>query len=83
MWDGAESDAAKVVGAGWHWLPYLHSSLPAPQASCIVFQILSERVRVSGDSPCSSLDPISPDDLPRQGMGGEGEVLHCSHRLFW
>ncbi|KAM5214062.1 amyloid-beta A4 precursor protein-binding family B member 3 isoform 1-T1 [Hipposideros larvatus] len=29
-------------------------------------QILSERVRVSGDSPCSSLDPISPDDLPRQ-----------------
>ncbi|XP_032952317.1 amyloid-beta A4 precursor protein-binding family B member 3 isoform X2 [Rhinolophus ferrumequinum] len=29
-------------------------------------QILSERVRVSGDSPCCSLDPISPEDLPRQ-----------------
>ncbi|XP_064452064.1 amyloid-beta A4 precursor protein-binding family B member 3 isoform X3 [Mirounga angustirostris] len=29
-------------------------------------QILSERVGVSGDSPCSSLDPISPEDLPRQ-----------------
>ncbi|XP_060035311.1 amyloid-beta A4 precursor protein-binding family B member 3 isoform X2 [Erinaceus europaeus] len=30
-------------------------------------QILSERVGVSGDSPCCSLDPISPEDLPRQG----------------
>ncbi|XP_057163103.1 amyloid-beta A4 precursor protein-binding family B member 3 isoform X4 [Ursus arctos] len=29
-------------------------------------QILSERVGVNGDSPCSSLDPISPEDLPRQ-----------------
>ncbi|KAJ8777293.1 hypothetical protein J1605_014676 [Eschrichtius robustus] len=29
-------------------------------------QILSERVGVSGDSPCCSLDPISPEDLPRQ-----------------
>ncbi|XP_067588091.1 amyloid-beta A4 precursor protein-binding family B member 3 isoform X6 [Pseudorca crassidens] len=31
-------------------------------------QILSERVGVNGDSPCCSLDPISPEDLPRQGM---------------
>ncbi|KAB1281149.1 Amyloid-beta A4 precursor protein-binding family B member 3 [Camelus dromedarius] len=30
-------------------------------------QILSERVGVSGDSPCCSLDPITPEDLPRQG----------------
>lgn len=29
-------------------------------------QILSERVGVSGDSPCCSLDTISPEDLPRQ-----------------
>ncbi|EPY89857.1 amyloid beta A4 precursor protein-binding family B member 3 [Camelus ferus] len=29
-------------------------------------QILSERVGVSGDSPCCSLDPITPEDLPRQ-----------------
>nr|XP_044636543.1 amyloid-beta A4 precursor protein-binding family B member 3 isoform X2 [Equus asinus] len=29
-------------------------------------QILSERVGVSSDSPCCSLDPISPEDLPRQ-----------------
>ncbi|XP_011380592.1 amyloid-beta A4 precursor protein-binding family B member 3 isoform X2 [Pteropus vampyrus] len=29
-------------------------------------QILSERVGVNGDSPCCSLDPISPEDLPRQ-----------------
>ncbi|XP_055411391.1 amyloid-beta A4 precursor protein-binding family B member 3 isoform X4 [Bubalus kerabau] len=29
-------------------------------------QILSERVEVSGDSPCCSLDPITPEDLPRQ-----------------
>nr|XP_017507657.1 amyloid-beta A4 precursor protein-binding family B member 3 isoform X6 [Manis javanica] len=29
-------------------------------------QILSERVGVSGDSPCCSLDPISPGDLPQQ-----------------
>ncbi|XP_019651250.1 amyloid-beta A4 precursor protein-binding family B member 3 isoform X3 [Ailuropoda melanoleuca] len=29
-------------------------------------QILSERVGVNGDSPCSSLDPISPEDLPQQ-----------------
>ncbi|ELK03018.1 Amyloid beta A4 precursor protein-binding family B member 3 [Pteropus alecto] len=29
-------------------------------------QILSERVGVTGDSPCCSLDPISPEDLPRQ-----------------
>ncbi|XP_070230564.1 amyloid-beta A4 precursor protein-binding family B member 3 isoform X6 [Bos mutus] len=28
--------------------------------------ILSERVEVSGDSPCCSLDPITPEDLPRQ-----------------
>ncbi|XP_062942581.1 amyloid-beta A4 precursor protein-binding family B member 3 isoform X2 [Cynocephalus volans] len=29
-------------------------------------QILSERGGVSGDAPCCSLDPISPEDLPRQ-----------------
>uniref|UniRef100_A0AC11CEL7 Amyloid beta precursor protein binding family B member 3 n=1 Tax=Ovis aries TaxID=9940 RepID=A0AC11CEL7_SHEEP len=29
-------------------------------------QILSERVEVSGDSPCCSLDTITPEDLPRQ-----------------
>ncbi|XP_006866217.1 PREDICTED: amyloid beta A4 precursor protein-binding family B member 3 isoform X1 [Chrysochloris asiatica] len=29
-------------------------------------QILSEQVGVSGDAPCCSPDPISPEDLPRQ-----------------
>lgn len=65
---------------GGSGLPYLKSLLPVPQASCILFQILSERVGVSGDSPCCSLDTISPEDLPRQGMGRE--VLCCSNRLF-
>ena len=61
--------------------PLPHFPLPTPHAGCIVFQILSERVGVSGDSPCCSLDPISPEDLPRQGMGREG--LHCTNRLLW
>ncbi|XP_004381136.1 amyloid-beta A4 precursor protein-binding family B member 3 isoform X2 [Trichechus manatus latirostris] len=29
-------------------------------------QILSEQVEVSGDAPCCSPDPISPEELPRQ-----------------
>ncbi|KAF6080474.1 amyloid beta precursor protein binding family B member 3 [Phyllostomus discolor] len=66
MWEGAGSEAAREAGAGWYWLPYLHSPLPVPQASCTVFQILSERVGVGGDSSCCSSDAISPEDLPRQ-----------------
>lgn len=71
MWEGAGSEAARVVGAGWYWLPYLDSPLPVTQASCTVFQILSERVGVGGDPSCCSSDPISPEDLPRQGMRRE------------
>lgn len=59
-----------MLGSGREWLPYLISPLAVSHAGCIVFQILSERGGVSEDSPCS-LDPISPEDLPRQGMGRE------------
>ena len=54
--------------------PLPHFPLPSPHAVYTMFQILSERVEVSGDSPCCSLDPITPEDLPRQGMGGGGRA---------
>uniref|UniRef100_A0A4X2LPG9 Amyloid beta protein binding family B member 3 n=1 Tax=Vombatus ursinus TaxID=29139 RepID=A0A4X2LPG9_VOMUR len=38
-------------------------------------QILSERAGVSGDPPQCSLDPISPEDLPRQGMDVLNEAI--------
>ncbi|KAL0607934.1 Amyloid-beta A4 precursor protein-binding family B member 3 [Plecturocebus cupreus] len=38
-------------------------------------QILSERVGVSGDASCCSPDPISPEDLPRQGMDVLNEAI--------